>query len=93
MTEWRVPPCAETGWHKYEHDYVVVVTPAGKLMETANGEIVTELALGQSYAREKGVEHNVVRKLGSDSICLATTYPAGEPVELLGRRRAGPMVG
>jgi hypothetical protein len=43
------------------HDYIVVVLTAGKLMqETANGEIVTELALGQSYARPEGVEHNVV---------------------------------
>lgn len=30
------------------------------MQETANGEIVTELAFGQSYAREVGVEHNVV---------------------------------
>ena len=30
------------------------------MQETANGEIVTGLALGQSYAREAGVEHNVV---------------------------------
>jgi hypothetical protein len=28
--------------------------------ETANAEIVTELAMGQSYARHVGVEHNVV---------------------------------
>jgi hypothetical protein len=34
---------------------------AGKLMqETANAEIVTALAMGQSYARNVGVEHNVV---------------------------------
>jgi hypothetical protein len=39
----------------------VVVITAGKLMqETENGEIVTELALGQAYARNVGVEHNVV---------------------------------
>ncbi|MEK7872312.1 MAG: hypothetical protein AAB502_00470, partial [Chloroflexota bacterium] len=30
------------------------------LQETAKGEIVTELAFGRSYAREVGVEHNVV---------------------------------
>jgi mannose-6-phosphate isomerase-like protein (cupin superfamily) len=28
--------------------------------ETANGEIMTDLAAGQSYARNVGVEHNVV---------------------------------
>ena len=61
VTEWRFAPGAETGWHRHAHDYVIVVLTAGKLMqETAKGEIVTELAAGQSYAREEGVEHNVV---------------------------------
>ena len=61
VTEWRFAPGAQTGWHRHAHDYVVVVLTAGKLMqETANGEIVTELAAGQSYAREASVEHNVV---------------------------------
>ena len=59
-TEWRFAPGAETGWHRYAHDYVVVVLTAGKRMqETANGEIVAELAMGQSNARNVGVEHNV----------------------------------
>ena len=50
-----------TGVAQPAHDYVVVVLTAGKLMqETANGEIVTELAFGQSYARDAGVEHNAV---------------------------------
>ena len=61
VTEWRFAPGAETGWHRHAHDYIVVVLTAGKLMqETDKGEIVTELAMGQSYAREAGVEHNVV---------------------------------
>ena len=61
VTEWRFAPGAETGWHKHAHDYIVVVLTAGKLLqETANGEIVTELAFGKSYARPQGVEHNVV---------------------------------
>ena len=61
VTEWRFAPGAETGWHRHAHDYVVVVLTAGRLMqETANGEIVTDLAAGQSYARNVGVEHNVV---------------------------------
>lgn len=61
VTEWRFAPGAETGWHRHGHDYIVVVLTAGKLMqETTNGQIVTELVFGQSYAREVGVEHNVV---------------------------------
>ena len=61
VTEWRFAPGAETGWHRHAHDYIVVVLTAGKLMqETSDGEIVTQLAAGQSYARPAGVEHNVV---------------------------------
>jgi hypothetical protein len=62
------PERRPAGWHA--HDYVVVVLTAGRLMQgTANGEIVTELASGQSYARNAGVGHNVVNpNLRSKSI-------------------------
>ena len=61
VMKWRFASGSEPRWHRHAHDYVVVVLMAGKQMqETANGEIVTELASGQSYARNEGVEHNVV---------------------------------
>ena len=61
ITEWRLKPGAETGWHRHGHDYVVVCLTAGKLLaETANGNVETELQFGQSYARPEGVEHNIV---------------------------------
>jgi len=61
VTEWRFAPGAETGWHRHGHDYVVVPLKDGKLLlETANGELVSELGLGKSYFRNAGVEHNVV---------------------------------
>ena len=61
ITEWRLAPGAETGWHRHGHDYVVVCLTAGKLLaETANGNVETELKFGQSYARPQGVEHNIV---------------------------------
>jgi len=61
ITEWRLAPGAETGWHRHAHDYVVVCLTAGKLLaETAKGNVETELAFGQSYARPEGVEHNIV---------------------------------
>ena len=61
ITEWRLKPGAETGWHRHGHDYVVVCLTAGKLLaETANGNVETELAFGQAYARPEGVEHNIV---------------------------------
>lgn len=61
ITEWRLVPGAETGWHRHQHDYVVVCLTAGKLLaETANGNVETELQFGQTYARPAGVEHNIV---------------------------------
>ena len=61
VTEWRFAPGAETGWHRHGHDYVVVCLTAGKLLaETKDGEVLTELAFGQAYARPEGVEHNIV---------------------------------
>jgi beta-alanine degradation protein BauB len=61
ITEWRLQPGAETGWHRHAHDYVVVCLTAGKLLaETAQGNVETELRFGQTYARPAGVEHNIV---------------------------------
>jgi beta-alanine degradation protein BauB len=61
VTEWRLLPGAETGWHRHAHDYVVVCLTAGQLMaETTQGNTLTDLQLGQTYARREGVEHNIV---------------------------------
>ena len=61
ITEWRFAPGAETGWHKHSYDYVVVPGMNGSLLiESDEGEIISELIAGQSYYRQIGVEHNVV---------------------------------
>jgi beta-alanine degradation protein BauB len=61
VTEWRLAPGAETGWHRHAHDYVVVCLTAGQLTaESTQGNTVTDLQAGQSYARPEGVEHNIV---------------------------------
>ncbi len=61
LTEWRMPPGAETGWHRHAYDYVVVCLTEGTLLaETAQGNVETPLKAGQSYARPAGVEHNIV---------------------------------
>ncbi len=67
ITEWRLGPGAETGWHRHAHDYVVVCLTAGKLLaETADGNVETELSFGQTYARPAGVEHNIVNPGGGE---------------------------
>ena len=61
VTEWRLAPNAETTWHRHGYDYVVVPQTTGKLLlETAEGEVISELVSGQAYARKAGVEHNTV---------------------------------
>jgi quercetin dioxygenase-like cupin family protein len=61
VTEWRFAPGAETGHHVHAHDYVVVPLVTGKLrlVEPA-GTREVDLQAGVSYARPKGVAHNVI---------------------------------
>ncbi len=61
VTEWRFAPGAETGHHVHAHDYVVVPLTSGILrLEEESGEREARLTSGVAYAREKGVEHNVI---------------------------------
>jgi quercetin dioxygenase-like cupin family protein len=61
VTEWRFAPGAETGHHVHAHDYVVVPLTTGKLrVEEPEGVREVELQAGVSYARPKGVAHNVI---------------------------------
>ena len=61
-TRFDFAPGAETGWHRHGLDYVIVaVTDCPMLVIGSEGEErrVTVPA-GAAYAREAGVEHNVV---------------------------------
>jgi beta-alanine degradation protein BauB len=61
VTAWSFGPGAETGHHRHEYDHVVVPLTNGKLLlRDAAGECHAELAVGRSYARGAGVEHNVI---------------------------------
>jgi quercetin dioxygenase-like cupin family protein len=61
VTEWRFAPGAETGHHVHAHDYVIVPLLTGVLrIEDANGTRDVPLEAGASYARPKGVAHNVI---------------------------------
>jgi quercetin dioxygenase-like cupin family protein len=61
VSESRFAPGATTGWHRHDHDYVVVpLTTARLRIVTADGEAAGELVAGQAYFRKAGVEHEVV---------------------------------
>ncbi|HLW24273.1 MAG TPA: cupin domain-containing protein [Steroidobacteraceae bacterium] len=61
VTEWRFAPGAETGFHVHAHDYIVVPITSGVLrLEEAASTREAQLEAGVSYARERGVAHNVI---------------------------------
>lgn len=61
-TEHFFVPGAETGWHVHAYDYVIVPLTDGRLLLEEPGGIErhADLTLGIPYARNAGVEHNVV---------------------------------
>ena len=62
VSEYRFAPGAETGWHRHDHDYVVVPMQDGRLLleEPGGGQRTADLTQHQPYARRAGVEHNVI---------------------------------
>ena len=81
VTRWSFAARGDnTGWHRHEHDYVVVPQFDGTLeIDLPGGETVTaELRTGEPYYRELGVEHDV--KSGNDFPC------AFIEIELLDRK-------
>ncbi len=62
VVEWRFAPGAATGWHKHDHDYVVVPMTTGKLLleEPGGTSRHAQLTAGISYTRLAGVEHDVI---------------------------------
>jgi quercetin dioxygenase-like cupin family protein len=69
ITEWRIPPGGETGWHRHAFDYVIVYRTAARLsMESKEGTESVELPEGKSFFRAAGVEHNVVNAGERDAV-------------------------
>lgn len=62
VTRFDFEPGAETGWHTHGFDYVITALTdcAMMLEEPGGGSRSVDVAQGQSYRRDKGVEHNVI---------------------------------
>jgi quercetin dioxygenase-like cupin family protein len=60
VTQWRIAPGEATGWHRHDHDYVVVPVTAGTLvLDDGRSATEAELEPGRSYVRAAGLEHDV----------------------------------
>ena len=67
VTEFRFGPGDNTGWHRHEHDYVVVPLMDGRLkLVTPAGDNFAEMKKGAPYFRNAGVEHDVVNANDGD---------------------------
>lgn len=70
VTQWRFAPGEATGWHRHEHDYVVVPMTTGPLSLAEPGGTVRsgQLDAGVSYFRPAGVEHDVINDNGFEFV-------------------------
>lgn len=73
LTEWRLAPGSETGWHRHTMDYCIVyLTPAKFRIETKDGKREVTLKTGESYFRKAGVEHNAINAGDSEIVMIET---------------------
>ncbi|MFC1761706.1 cupin domain-containing protein [Planctomycetota bacterium] len=71
VREWRFTPGAESGWHRHEHNFVVVPRTDGRLkLVTQEGESHVDLVAGSCYTRSAGIEHNVTNISDYDVVIL-----------------------
>ena len=62
VTRWSFEVGEDTGQHIHEFDYVVVPMLDGdlKIINNNGEETISKLFKGESYFRNKGVNHNVI---------------------------------
>jgi hypothetical protein len=72
VTEWRLAPGSATGHHIHEMDYVIVPITASEMTIVApSGErSKAQLAIGKSYFRKAGVEHDVLNETTTEIVFL-----------------------
>lgn len=64
VTRFDFEPGAETGWHVHGMRYVITtITDCQFLIEEPGGEQrEVDVAAGEAYRRDQGVEHNVINR-------------------------------
>ena len=79
VTEWRFTPGAATGWHRHDHDYVVVPMTTGQLLLAEPGGTTrgSQLRVGVSYSRPAGVEHDVINDNDFEFVFIEVEVKSG----------------
>ncbi len=72
VTEWRLAPGSATGHHTHGMDYVIVPVTSGEMTIVApNGDRSrAQHAVGKSYFRKAGVEHDVLNETADEIVFL-----------------------
>ena len=72
VTEWRLAPGAATGHHIHGMDYVIVpITTSVMTIVAPDGtRSKAQLAVGKSYFRKAGVEHDVLNETSTEIVFL-----------------------
>ena len=72
VTEWRLAAGSATGHHIHEMDYVIVPVTSGEMTIVVSGgeRSKAQLAVGKSYFRKAGVEHDVLNETAADIVFL-----------------------
>ncbi len=80
VTRWDFTPGAATGWHRHEHDYVIVPVTTGSLRLTGpDGVHEAALTAGVSYYRKAGIEHDVVNANDHDFAFVEVEFKSTGP--------------
>ena len=76
VTEWRFAPGAHTGWHRHEYDYVVIPMLDGQLRIHVGevDDVFADLRAGIPYARDVGVEHDVINANDFEYVFIEVEY-------------------
>lgn len=71
VTRFEFAPEAETGWHIHAVDYVIIaITPCIMRIQDPDGsQRNLQVAAGDSYRRDAGVNHNVINA-GHADMCF-----------------------
>src|SRR3954451_14540627 len=75
VTEWRFPPGGHTGWHRHNHDYVVVPVTTGELHIFDGKTTVRSGPASRTPARPASSTTSSIRTISSSCSWRSSSRP------------------